>query len=329
LSTESLADSPLGKDASCLTAFFRQNGFLPVTSECFSLFKSYDDPKSLIMETTATITLIWGGAINAVYKIISGFLCVTAVIENAPLHFEIHRPLETPPDSTLQQLVSILFNLTQKAGLPALVIGSIEEQFLKEYEEVSGYSIETHFDDDHSEYIYKPKDLLELSGGVNLNKRTRLKKFLNDPHITFKPLTPENSTICFLVQQDWCKNRDCDACRSFAGCEVDALKIMLAIFDNTIYNGVLCYRDDKPVGYAIWENKAKKVAYIYFALANETNLNVYMYYMMVKMYLFEVEYINVNEDMGNAGLRTFKSHLGIYEQQRKYTCTYLQRSKAK
>jgi hypothetical protein len=49
---------------------------------------------------------------------------------------------------------------------------------------------------------------------------------------------------------------------------------------------------------------------------------VYLIYMLFKSCLPEVEYMNLNEDMGSPGLRLFKSHLSAYELWPKYICTY-------
>jgi hypothetical protein len=95
---------------------------------------------------------------------------------------------------------------------------------------------------------------------------------------------------------------------------------MVAIFDPALYNGFVCFHEVRPVGYMLWENRAGKTAFVYFAKANMTNLNVYLYYMAAKQLLSVVEFININEDMGNAGLRMFKGHLGVYKLLRKYSC---------
>ena len=47
-----------------------------------------------------------------------------------------------------------------------------------------------------------------------------------------------------------------------------------------------------------------------------------MVYMITKTYFSDIEYINLDSDVGNPGLRMFKTHLGVYELWRKYICTY-------
>jgi hypothetical protein len=44
--------------------------------------------------------------------------------------------------------------------------------------------------------------------------------------------------------------------------------------------------------------------------------------MLVKTYFSDVAYLNINEDMGNTGLRVFKAELSIHELWRKYACTF-------
>ncbi|MDR1902735.1 MAG: hypothetical protein LBQ88_10700 [Treponema sp.] len=297
---------------------FIENGFLPVNKDSFFQFRNFDDKESVVMETTSTILTVWGGAVNALYKIIQGLLCITVIVEGSEAYFEIRFP--PPAAGGLKAAMDSLWALSLKAGFTSIRIGAVEEAFLSVYDELKGYNCTTGYSDDHSEYLYRTGDLLELAGGVNLNKRTRLKKFLNNDNFSLSPLTGENIGLCLEIQKEWCLRRDCASCASFAGCETKALENMVAIFDPALYNGIVCFHEARPVGYVLWENRAGKTAFIYFAKANTANLNVYLYYMAVKQFLSAVEFININEDMGNMGIRMFKSHLGVYKLLRKYSC---------
>jgi hypothetical protein len=139
-------------------------------------------------------------------------------------------------------------------------------------------------------------------------------------NISLCPINGENIRLCFEIENEWCKNQDCEYCASFSGCAKKSLEIMIDIFDERVYGGFFGCIDNIPVAYAIWERINEKIAFVYFAKSNVPNFNVYLYYMMVKMYLSDVEYINISSDMGKQGLRTFKKHLGSYELWPKYLC---------
>jgi hypothetical protein len=299
--------------------FFLQKGFLPVTKESISLFRRYDDPESMAMENTAVIITVWGGPLGVLYKVIGGFLCFLAAVEGVPVHFEI-RPPAGKARRSLEQCIAILYGLAGEAGLPSLCIAAVEERFLPFYASLSGFNVHTEYSDDHSEYIYKIKDILELAGTANFYKRKRIKQYAGDEKVTIEEIDENNIRECFTVQETWCAARDCSFCASFAGCEKKALEYMVSLFDKTLYQGVLCRYDGNPEGYALWECRGTRTAFVYFAQANRPNLNVYLYYEFVKSRLFAMEYLNVNEDMGNMGLRQFKSHLSAHTLLRKYNC---------
>jgi hypothetical protein len=130
---------------------------------------------------------------------------------------------------------------------------------------------------------------------------------------------------------------------------------MEEIFDPAVYGGLLLYAAGKPEGYAVWEllggktagggetaerggpaaehsgtaesggpaspEQAGGTAYVYFAKANITNFNVYLYYSMAKDFLRGVEFLNNGYDMGKSGLRTFKRHLSVHRMMKKYLVT--------
>jgi hypothetical protein len=121
------------------------------------------------------------------------------------------------------------------------------------------------------------------------------------------------------------------------------------IFDPAVYGGLLLYAAGKPEGYAVWEllggktagggrtaecggetaesggpappEQAGGTAYVYFAKANITNFNVYLYYSMAKDFLRGAEFLNNGYDMGKSGLRTFKRHLSVHRMMKKYLVT--------
>jgi hypothetical protein len=300
--------------------FFLKRGFVPANAESYHVFKEYEQC-SVLQEMTATIIAAWSFKYNGLYKILHGYLCSVYFYEGKPVYFALHRP-QGEVGYSLQQIIDILYDLSIEAGLPFLQIKFIEDRFLMEFEEIKGYQIKTEYFDDDNEYAYRTKDLIELSGGINLNKRSRLKKFLNNEHVALRPLTCENIHICFEIEKEWCLHKQCSYCESFSGCEKKAMEIMGDIFDNRIYNGLIGYYDDIPVGYVICEKRNKGISYLYFGKANIKDYFVYLIYMMVQTYLMDAEYMNMNEDMGNMGLRTFKKHLSTHDLWRKNICTF-------
>jgi hypothetical protein len=297
-------------------------GFVPAGRESYPLFQNFIHDSELA-EKTAVIATVWSASFNELYKITNGYLCTAWFFPGLPVYFELNRSVDC--QYPLQDMIDELYGLAMEAGLPFLQLYAIDEQFLGEYESVRGYEIKTEYSDDHSEYVYPVKELLEVSGSVNFYKRKRLNKCFNNPDISIVHLTEKNIGVCLEVQNQWCAPKDCGVCASFAGCEKTALEIMTDTFDGRIHQGLLLYSGKTPTGYVICEKKNAKLAYLYFGKSIIQDYFVYLIYMIVKMYYTDVEYLNINEDMGSSGLRMFKSHLSVHEYWRKYACTYIEK----
>jgi hypothetical protein len=323
--------------------FFLRNGFLPAGRESYAVFKSYDTGIRQFHELTATVSTIWAFGFSAVYRIIKGFLCSVWFYSSG----EVYVYLQPPPDSlsagkaggaaktagagspgkTLADLIETLYGAIRGAGLPSLQIWAVDESLLAELREALAegvYKLDGEYSAGFSEYVYQIRDILAWDGGINLNKRNSLKRCFNTPGVSVLPLSGENFPLCFEVEDEWCRHQDCEACRAFAGCGRDALTNMAEIFDKGLYRGLLLYVNNEPVGYAIWEvlgPPGNRTAYVYFAKANITNFNVFLYWTMAKDYLAGVEYLNNGYDMGKPGLRIFKKHLSAHTMMGKYLCT--------
>ncbi|MDR2767757.1 MAG: phosphatidylglycerol lysyltransferase domain-containing protein [Treponema sp.] len=301
--------------------YFVTRGFLPVDKDAYPVFKRYDGGDNLLGEMTATVAVIWGFEYYALYKVMGGYLCSLWFFRHDPdYYFEVNRP--SRPDCSLSDLISALYTMTQEAGLSCLRIYSVNEENLKEFQNIPGFDIETDYSGDRSEYFYKVKDLMELTGSVNFYKRKRLKRCFSLDNISIKPITGENINLVLGVHDKWCEHQDCDYCRSFVGCERKALEIMVSIYNDKEKTGLLLYEGDVPAGYIICEQINKKVSYLYQGKAVIQDFFIYLIYMMYKDYLPDVEYMDLNEDMGHEGLRMFKRHLSVYELWRKYLLTY-------
>jgi hypothetical protein len=302
--------------------FFKQQGFLPIGIASFPIFKKFD-AYSKLQEMSSVIITTWDSvAYNGLYKMIDNYLCSVYFFPGKPIYFALHRPPQNERTHSLKHIVDILFDLSKQAELPFLQIKFIEDCYLQEFQTIDGYHVETEFFEDDNEYVYSVKNLLELSGGKNLNKRTRIKKFIDNPLCENRFLNKAGLSVCEEIDKVWCSEKDCSYCESFSGCEKKVVDIMFKIWDDSIHQGLVGYYDGKPVGYTIWENRPDKTTFMYFGKSNIRDHYIYLIYMMAKNYFAGSDYMNMNEDMGNMGLRTFKRHIGEYTNFKKNICTF-------
>lgn len=298
--------------------FFERQGFFPITKESYPLFKKYESYSDL-QEMSAAMLITWSTASRGLYKIIGGNLCGVYFYDKKPVSFTIHRGPE-PGEYPLQRIIDTLYGFCREAELPPLHIKFIDEKYLPEFQSVEGYGITTGFNRNDGEYVYKKEDFVSLEGKINTTKRRQINKCLNSTDITFEPITGGNAGICLDIQEEWCRKKDCGKCASYCGCEKDALKIMLSIFDECVHKGALLCVDHIPRGYFISETVSEKMSHLYFGKGLNDNHYLYGLYMMTKS--GAAACFNFNEDMGSEGLRQFKTHLGAYTLFHKYFCTF-------
>jgi hypothetical protein len=176
--------------------------------------------------------------------------------------------------------------------------------------------------DTDSKYAYRTADFLELKGTINVNKRQRLTKSFKRQSILFRPIINKDAGVCLDIQNKWCDDRDCAICTSYIGCEKKALEVMVDIFDECFHQGLFLCSDGVPEGYVIGEALNANVGMAYFAKSPVQNYFLYLLYMFTKTCFSGLEYVNLDSDVGNPGLRMFKTHVGVYELWWKYICTY-------
>jgi hypothetical protein len=319
--------SGLTESQTAARLYFLRNGFLPAGRESYAVFKKYDTGIRQFHELTATVSTIWAFGFSAVYRIIDGFLCSVWFYGGGDVYVYIQPPPEgSSPGKPLAGLVDTLYAAVRNAGLSGLKIWGVDDSLLAELREALGgtYKLESEYSAGFSEYVYRVRDILAWDGGINLNKRNSLKRCFNTPGVSVRHLSGEGFPACFAVEDEWCRHQDCEACRAFAGCGRDALVNMKDIFDKGGYRGLVLYINNEPAGYAVWEvlgPSGNRTAYIYFAKANISNFNVFLYWTMAKDYLDGVDYLNNGYDMGKPGLRGFKKHLSAHTMMGKYLCT--------
>jgi hypothetical protein len=298
--------------------FFLKIGFKPITKETYLLLKEFEHD-SILIERTALVTVAWVPAHNGLYMLIRDHLCCVLFYERKPVYFVIYRPGNGK--GPLKSVIDDLFEMLRGIRLSSLQIRYIDEETLDEYQAIPGYTVKTEYSDNDSEYVLKTTDFLDLTGGINAHKREQINKTLKKTNLELRPLDRENIRVCTAIENEWCQSKVCEICRLPNGCEKRAVDMMTRLFDENRICGYLLFQDDVPIGYNVVEKRNNNIS---FGLFGKT-LNipfVYLVYMTVKNYLSDVEFVNIDADIGLPGLRTFKQHLGPFSLERKYICSF-------
>jgi hypothetical protein len=301
--------------------FFLKTGFKPITKETYHLLKGFEHD-SILVERTALVTVAWVPDHNGLYMLIRDHLCCVLFYERKPVYFVIYRPgADRNGGGPLKAVINDLFEMLRGIRLSSLQIRYISEDCLDEYQAIPGYTVKTEYSDNDSEYVLKTTDLLDLAGGINAHKREQINKILKKTNLELRPLDRENIHVCTAIETEWCRSKVCEICRQPNGCEKLAVGMMTSIYDENRLCGYLLFQDNAPIGYNV-VGKRNNISFDFFGKTLNGIPFVYLVYMTVKDYLSDVEFFNMDADIGIPGLRTFKQHLGLSSLKRKYICNF-------
>jgi hypothetical protein len=298
-------------------AYFLDHGFLPVGTESYALFSRYEDG-NMLQEKSAVIACTWALSSLALYAIIEDWLCCVFFFGMRPPYFILYRNAGSAP---LQRIIDRLYFLSRESGLKDFRVECIEKKFLKEHLLVEGYEKKVFCLEQDNEYAYKVKDLVNLTGRLNYKKRNTRKKISEMTDLAIVPMTRNNFSLCHEVEKTWCGEHDCAYCRSFYGCEKEALELMAEIFDESRHFGLVAAAEGRPAGYLICQKMSETLAFLYFGKGNLPQLYSYLIHKTFDEYI-HADYMNISDDLGMKGLRTFKKELSKHELWPRYGCTY-------
>jgi hypothetical protein len=312
----------MNEDQQKLYENFKTEGFLPIGPQSYPIFRQFDND-NLSFEKCSTIISSWSPLSNGLYKIIDEYVCAVFFFPTSPEYFSIFSP--HGKEKSLQTIIDKLYEIAIHCGLKEFIVASIENRFLKNYENIIGYHIKSSFDQAESDHTYRMENLVCLDGTVNYYKRKRINLYCDREDIRLDPMTKQNVKLCLDIQKKWCDAKtdgECEICKSYFGCESKAISAMTDIFDENIHAGIIGYIGDTPMGYVITEDINKDVSFLHFGKGLDNDFFIYLIYMIYKTKINDFEYMNMGMDLGDPGLHFFKRKLSLSESWERYSCLY-------
>ncbi len=178
-----------------------------------------------------------------------------------------------------------------------------------------GYQVRE--DRDNFDYLYRRKDLAELSGSTYHKKRNLVNAFINSYDYEQKPLTADRVPDAIAVLDEW---------RTARGIEGDyaASREALERFDVLGMRGCVYYVDGTPAGWCLGEPIAKaRMFAVHFEKAVDRFKGIYQFInqAFAQALPAHFESINREQDLGDAGLRQAKMTYRPYGFVQKYRVT--------
>ena len=211
-----------------------------------------------------------------------------------------------------RETVSRAFRILQSdmaaLGVP-LVVMDIVPWMLPFYQE-TGVSWEITDLRSLRDYIYQRPDF--LASMESNDNRYRYRYFVRRYAPETITLTKEHWRDCVdCMEEFWCPYKDCSSCHY--GCPRDVVARVMREFEYMETAGLLVRVGGRPVGFCITTCRNGLGVYQFKHANNHIKgVNEYLLRECFDRFLTDAEEINYTEDMGDEGLRAYKSKLAPY-----------------
>ncbi|MFH0877783.1 MAG: phosphatidylglycerol lysyltransferase domain-containing protein [Candidatus Omnitrophota bacterium] len=185
---------------------------------------------------------------------------------------------------------------------------------------VKGRGLRIEEDRDNFDYLYKTKDMMELSGKKFDAKRNFIKRFKDAQEFGYERCTKANIRQCLDFQEEWCLAKDCQHTEGLLR-EKEAMREMLAHFDELKITGGMIVIGGKVEAVTLGEELNPETFVIHVEKANGKFIGIYQ----ALQQLFAADaarhclYINREQDLGVPGLRQAKESYHPCAMVKKYT----------
>lgn len=208
-------------------------------------------------------------------------------------------------DSGFEAIFGLLLNDAKERGVP-LAFCLCDERQKAVIDAVC--KVEWKCTDDDSDYIYKRESLAALAGKKLHRKRNHINSFMRlYDDVIYRPLGAANSADALYAAEKWLDERE-DTASDDERAELDCIKTALADIDGLRLFGGVLYVGEKPVAMTVASAISDAVTDVHYEKAYGEYAENGAFAVINQNFASSLscEYINREEDMGIAGLRTAK-----------------------
>lgn len=162
-------------------------------------------------------------------------------------------------------------------------------------------------DRDNADYVYRVVDLAELAGRRYAKKRNHIKQCLSSYSCEYVPLTADLIAECEVMQENWCRTRDCRRNPGLCN-EANAIAEIFAHFNEFKLLGGAVRVEGKIQAFAIAEALHPGTAVWHFekAMTSVQGLGQLITQWFARHGLAGFTYVNREQDLGIPGIRQAK-----------------------
>jgi len=210
--------------------------------------------------------------------------------------------------------------MRDERGAADPVIARADEALASEMGHNAGLAIvETR---DQFDYVYRTEDLSELAGRKYSAKRNHINQFTRYYEYEYQPVTRALVDECLALAEVWCEQRLCDEDLSLQH-ELSGIEDVLKHIETLEVDGGAIAVQGKVQAFALGELLNETTAVFHVEKANPEFKGIYP--MMTQCYAQrwqgEAAFINMEQDLGEPGLRRAKESYHPDHLEAKFTVT--------
>jgi hypothetical protein len=161
---------------------------------------------------------------------------------------------------------------------------------------------------DHFDYVYRTHDLINLAGGKYHAQRNHINSLVRSGGFRYEPLREEHLSACLYLCARWCQVKRCECDLSLMG-EWEAIGAALANYQALELQGGVLLINDRVEAFTCGELLNQETAVIHLEKANPEVRGLYaaINQEFCRQAWAGVEFVNREQDLGEAGLRMAKT----------------------
>ena len=250
----------------------------------------------------------WNFASGNKYKIIGGYLCMVAHDTVQDDIFALP-PIGLYRPDTFSEAIDAVYEEFAREGLRC-VFNETPGFMLPYFSSLRRYDVHISHDEDWSDYMFTREDF--MSGIYKRSSREAIRNFMRKFNPVVRDFSPADIDAAVSVtKRYYCRDRDCSDC--LCGCEVEVVSRLAGAWGPLDLRGVLVEAGGEPIAFEIACFQKETMLFLSKKVRHGTRgLNEFLNAELMERFGAGCKYVNYSDDMGNSGLRFYKSKLGTH-----------------
>ena len=179
-------------------------------------------------------------------------------------------------------------------------------------------------DIDNSDYLYKTEDLIQLKGKKYDGKRNLIRNFKSHNSYEYARITHADTRELLKFQESWCKIKDCESIEGLSHERQAVKEILLNFVDFELIGGLIRINSEISA-VSIAQKLSSDTLVMHVLKANPSITGLYQ--LMLNEFLSQeaenFTYVNLEQDLGQPGLRKSKQSYHPLGLIKKYTLSLI------